>query len=96
MRLTALELASHAGLFVVRVQERGAVRRDGPYLLIGPGARSDTIATIAARRLVELRGGTEAEVRDEVECWGHRYHADSSRVPVKATSSSPRPRRRIA
>jgi hypothetical protein len=72
---TALELANLAYLHVRRVPERGLARREGPYLIIGPRAHCDAIATIACKRIVELRGEacTAKAVRAEVEKHGFKY-----------------------
>lgn len=77
MQLTALQLASHAQLWVSRVSAYGVAVRDGGRILVGPYASEDLIATIAARRLVQLRAGMEDVpeelVRAEVRSWGFRY-----------------------
>lgn len=62
--------------------ERGAVRRDGTRILIGPEASDDAIATIACRRLLELQtpNVTERAVRAEVRRWGFRYRLATAQV----------------
>lgn len=89
--LSSLELASHAQLWVVRVPWYGMALREGGRLLVGPFASRDAIATIAARRLVQLRCGqenvSERLVRQETRRWGFQYVGPANANPASCTAN---------
>ena len=99
MRLTALELAAYAQLWVTREPDYGLAVRDGGRILVGPHASPDRIATIASRRLVQLELGRddvpEDLVQAEVRKWGFRYVAPV-RLVASADEASLQRRRRAS
>lgn len=91
MRLTALDLVRVSGLWAHRVAERGVACRDGSWIVLGPGADENRIATIACRCLVQRALAPEqpgdAEVRELVEEYGYRFTAEKRpRRTVRGTS----------
>ena len=74
----ARNIARDADLFVVPVEDLGAIRVVRGVLEVGPGASPDAIATIACRRLLQLDGiHDEGAVRQFVE------HLDFAYVPER-------------
>lgn len=82
MAITAVQLAAHAQLWISNASERGHVALDGLRLEVGPDADENKVATIAARRIVQLRQQrhdvSEKLVRKEVARWGFRYVASTA------------------
>jgi len=80
VRLTAVDLACVSGLWVSRVSKPGTVCRDGSWILIGPAAVDDRIATVACRCLLERalapKKPTDAAVRELVQEHGFRFAAE--------------------
>jgi hypothetical protein len=83
----ARNLARDADLFVVPVEDYGAVRVNRGVLEVGPNASHDAIATVACRRQLQLDGITdEASVRELVERFGFNY--EPQEVPERESKIS--------
>lgn len=83
----ARNLARDADLFVVRVDDYGAVRLNRGVLEVGPDASPDAIATLACRRLLHDDGEhDETLVKRFVESLGFAY--EPSRELLGSTRAS--------
>ncbi len=94
MRFTALELANMAALWVSPVPESTVVALRDTQLFVGENADHDVVATIACRRMLQLRGEqcTRQAVRKEVEKYGFRY-AEAKSPPLRKARAQANRRR---
>lgn len=87
-RFSSHAIARQAGLTLVPVRQRGAVREQGLWLYLGPGACDDTIVTVSCRRMVLREHLTvdEARVREKVRSFGYRYVSPTKTHPKSLVS----------
>lgn len=83
----ARNLARDADLFVVPIDDYGAVRVNRGVLEVGPDASPDAIATLACRRQLRADGvHDEGAVRDLVTALGFDYVTDRESVELGKAS----------